>query len=204
MARDPITFVPANVQDDELRESIDMDVENAWQNWREDLMTSETPGTVRICQIPMNDDGAPMPTAKGQVQLGAYPVDQYDYDSLLALIRNKFMKPGEVMAVRLTGYKSGNRGMVFNRTAVVKKEAVAAEAQTQFGEVFTALQAQQAQQAAMFREFMERRDAARPVGTLDWGAILTAAAPIADAPRRHATTWSQTLCESFAAGLTSE
>lgn len=140
----------------------DTDTENAWSQWGEDLKTAQAKGIIRVARIPMNDDGSPNLTKKGQVQLMSVAHDQYNYDDLLDVIRNKFMKPGETMAVRLTGMRQSgtNAGVVpFNRIVMVSRSneplhGGAEERSTQLGEVLAAMQAQQTAQATMLREIL--------------------------------------------------
>lgn len=152
--RDAITLVPSDTVGEF---GPDGDIENAWDQWGEALRNSETPGTVRVAKIPMDAEGNPQANAKGQIQLGAFPFDQYDYDALLAHIRQKFMKPGETIAVRIMGFTSGSRGVQFNRIVTLQREAPQTHdsgGQSNLGEVLTLMQQSQNAQAQMLREIL--------------------------------------------------
>lgn len=155
----------------------DPDVEDAWNDFQSALRDSETPGIIRISQIPMREDGTPATNTKGQVQLGSYPVDQYNYDELLNLIRTKFMEPGETMFVRLTATEPGKQGNRFNRVITVKREKGASGGDTNFGEFAKILRETQEHNTALIRELSAPVQAQR--AGMDWVGMFEKLGPIA-------------------------
>lgn len=151
------------IQGDDMQAPIygdDSDTESAWSQWGEDLKTSQAKGVIRVAKIPTSEDGTPNLTKKGQVQLMSVAHDHYDYDGLLEAIRQKFMKPGETICVRLTGMRQSgsNAGVVpFNRIIMVSRgfETVpVGNDNSQLGEVLAAMQRSQESQAAMLRDIL--------------------------------------------------
>jgi len=97
------------------------DVENAFNDFRENLNQSQTPGEVRAFELPMDDRGV-IQTTKAQVRLGAWPIDAYSFDQLCELLTKEFMDPGAAkMAVRLLSSKPGQSGTQFNKIVVLKR-----------------------------------------------------------------------------------
>ena len=70
--------------------------------------------------IPLDERGNVMATAKNQIRLGSWPIDLYDYDSLCAMLIRDFMPPERVLAVRLVGTQVGQRGVRFNKIVVLR------------------------------------------------------------------------------------
>lgn len=98
------------------------DVYDAFQAWREGFQDSETPGMIRAFRLPMDEQGKPSLTSTGQVRLGSWPVDQYDFDTLCDKILREYMLPTEnVMAVRLIGTLTGKTGVRFNKIVTLQR-----------------------------------------------------------------------------------
>ena len=76
------------VQGDPIPED---DVEAAFTDWKTDLGDSEIPGIIRAYKIPLDDHGHASHSAKNQVRLGSWPVDQYSFDELCD--KTLFMQP---------------------------------------------------------------------------------------------------------------
>jgi hypothetical protein len=135
------------------------DVEAAYNDWRADLMGSETPGAIRAFRIPLDDQGHASHSAKNQIRLGAWPIDAYTFDELCEKIKVEFMLPNEkTMAVRFLGTLTGKGGVSFNKLVVMQRansvtEAVNTAAGT--GSVAEILQAMQNSQAATLRMIQE-------------------------------------------------
>ena len=160
--RAPITFEQADLNDPSEQIGYDGDVEQAWEKWGEALHQSENPGTVKVAKLPLDEKGAPMVNVKGQIQLGAYPFDQYTFEELLDKVRSEFMKPGETIAVRLTGTSAGQVGVKFNRVVMVQRQSGHSENNSQLGEVLNAMQVAQQNQAQMLERILQPRgDAVR-------------------------------------------
>lgn len=142
----------------------DADTESAWQQWGEDLKSANVKGVIRIAKVPMLDDGSgPNLTKKGQVQLFAVPHDQYGLDELLDVVRQKYMKPGETIAIRITGMRQSgtHAGVVpFNRIVMVSRalESAAPSHETSnLGEVLKAMREAQEAQVKFMQDVLARR-----------------------------------------------
>lgn len=162
----------------------DADTENAWQQWAEELKSSESKGIIRIAKVPMQD-GVPNLAKKGQVQLMTVPHDQFTLDGVLDLVRQRFMRPGDTVCLRLTGIRTGGSGhsgvVPFNRIVMVERAAEPDKTETvnsQVGDMVKGILEAQAQQAAMIKDMVEARVPAKPEkerDTLDVVLKLTAA-----------------------------
>lgn len=96
------------------------DIEGAFEEWRGSFDSGEEVGKLRAFQIPLDERGNVMATAKNQIRLGSWPIDLYDYDSLCAMLIRDFMPPERVLAVRLVGTQAGQRGVRFNKIVVLR------------------------------------------------------------------------------------
>lgn len=96
------------------------DIEGAFEDWRSSFDSGEEVGKLRAFQIPLDERGNVMATAKNQIRLGSWPIDLYDYDSLCAMLIRDFMPPERVLAVRLVGTQAGQRGVRFNKIVVLR------------------------------------------------------------------------------------
>lgn len=101
---------------------IEDDVEAAFNDWIDGLKDSEAPGMVRAFRIPLDEQGKPSYSATGQVRLGAWPIDQFDFDALCTKIMKEYMLPTEtMMAVRLMGTIKGKGGASFNKIVMLQR-----------------------------------------------------------------------------------
>lgn len=96
------------------------DIEGAFDEWRSSFDSGEEVGKLRAFQIPLDERGNVMATAKNQIRLGSWPIDLYDYDSLCAMLIRDFMPAERVLAVRLVGTQVGQRGVRFNKIVVLR------------------------------------------------------------------------------------
>lgn len=96
------------------------DIEGAFDDWRSSFDSGEEVGKLRAFQIPLDERGNVMATAKNQIRLGSWPIDLYDYDALCAMLIRDFMPPERVLAVRLVGTQAGQRGVRFNKIVVLR------------------------------------------------------------------------------------
>jgi hypothetical protein len=139
----PTQYEAVRLAPPELLEDVDdADSEAAWDGWISDLKRANGSGLIRAAKLPTDEQGNPLPNSKGQIQLGSWPHDQFDYDSLLAHIRMRFMKPGETIHVRITGTEPGKPGVKVNNIVSLQRDApaVGTDAMTsQLGEVLTAM-----------------------------------------------------------------
>ncbi len=182
--RDAITLVPS----DEAAPTFgnDADTEQAWNGWYEAIQNSESQGKIRVAKVPTNADGSPNLTSKGQIQLLTAPHDQYDFDALCNIIRKDHMEPGETMCVRIMGFREGVKGFEFNRIIMLKRgksQAPQDQANSQLGEILSAMQKQQESQASLMRELMTPREQPPQKSAMDTfaqmaGIIGPIAAPI--------------------------
>jgi hypothetical protein len=98
------------------------DVEAAFYQWKESFEDSETPGHIRAFRIPLDEQGRASHSASGQVRLGTWPIDQYDFDTLCSKIMREYMLPSEtMMAVRLIGTLTGKSGVRFNKIVTLQR-----------------------------------------------------------------------------------
>lgn len=136
----------------------DIDTEESWDQWIEDLKGSEATGTVQVYKLPIDAEGNPN-MAKGarQIFLMSCPHQQYGFDELITIVKTKFMLPGELATIRITGRRSGARGVMFNRIVPVQRESGAApgNASEGGGNVLGVIQAMQ-NQTQRTAEMMER------------------------------------------------
>jgi hypothetical protein len=98
------------------------DVEQAFDEWRKGFEDSESPVTIRAFRIPLDEQGRASHSASGQIRLGTWPVDQYDFDTLCDKLKREFMPPGDtLMAVRLIGTLTGKAGVRFNKIVTLQR-----------------------------------------------------------------------------------
>lgn len=96
------------------------DVDAAFDEWRDSLESGEEPGKIRAYQIPLDERGNPIATAKNQIRLGTWPIDLYGFDELCTMLIRDFMPAEKVLAVRLLGTKAGRAGLQFNKVVVLR------------------------------------------------------------------------------------
>ena len=135
---DTITLVAA---DDPLVRSapgVDNDIEDSFDDWREGLKNTSQSGTVRAYRIPVDDNLVPNGSAKNQILLGSWPVDQYSMEELCQKLKREFMQPHErFMGLRLIGTMSGERGIRFNKLVTVQRPNEEAAPRASGGESVT-------------------------------------------------------------------
>lgn len=102
--------------------TVDEDVQDAFDKWREGLHDTESPGFVKAFRIPLDDHGRASHSASGQIRLGSWPVDLYDFDALCEKIIREFMLPTEqMMGVRLIGTIAGKGGARFTKIVTLQR-----------------------------------------------------------------------------------
>lgn len=102
----------------------DLDTEESWDQWIDDLKGAEATGTVHVYKLPTDSEGnAIMTKGSRQTYLMSCPHQQYTFEELIALIKSKFMQPGEWATIRITGRRSGARGVMFNRVVPIQRES---------------------------------------------------------------------------------
>lgn len=100
----------------------DDDVEQAFDEWKKGFEDSESPGTIRAFRIPLDEQGRASHSASGQIRLGTWPVDMFDFDTLCDKLKREFMPPGDnLMAVRLIGTLAGKAGVRFNKIVTLQR-----------------------------------------------------------------------------------
>lgn len=98
------------------------DVEQAFMDWVDGLKDTDEPGKIRAFRIPLDEQGRASHSASGQVRLGTWPIDQYDFDTLCSKILKEFMLPNEqMMAVRLIGTLADRKGVRFNKIVMLQR-----------------------------------------------------------------------------------
>jgi hypothetical protein len=112
--REAVTYIAA----DDLPQPDDIDA--AFEEWRTGFATGEEPGKLRAYQIPLDERGNPIATAKNQIRLGSWPIDLYGFDELCTMLIRDFMPPEKVLAVRLLGIRTGHAGLQFNKIVILK------------------------------------------------------------------------------------
>ena len=85
--REAVTLIPAADLPPED------DIEAAFDKWRDDLKSVESPGTIRAWQIPIDERGNVSTISKAQIRLGAWPIDLYNFDELCGIIIRDYMLP---------------------------------------------------------------------------------------------------------------
>jgi hypothetical protein len=134
------------------------DVEQAFMDWVSGLQDTEEPGKIRAFRVPLDEQGRASHSATGQVRLGTWPIDQYDFDTLCTKIMKEYMLPTEnMLAVRLIGTLTGKNGVRFNKIVMLQRpntiSAVVAPSQT--GGLGDVLESMQKGQERMMRIFQE-------------------------------------------------
>lgn len=162
----PVTFEAQRMIGTEIDEFVDdPDAETAWDGWISDLKRSASSGLIRVAKLPTDEKGNALPNAKGQIQLGAWPHDQYDYDGLLAHIRANFMKPGETCHIRITGLEPGKPGVKVNQIVTLQRPASSTPveaASSQLGEILGAMREDRAATHTLLKEVMDKQAAPPP------------------------------------------
>lgn len=185
-AEEGVTIEAAGRVDNPLMPLDDLDTEESWDSWIDDLKTSEASGTVRVYKLPLDSDGNPT-MAKGarQILLMSCPHQQYSFDDLIDHVKLNFLQPGEMATLRILGTRSGHRGVMFNRMVPVQRAASGANhspesAGSNVLGVIQAMQTQTRQQTEMLERIMRGERTAEPAAPKEsikeW---LTVLAPIA-------------------------
>lgn len=178
----PVMYDAVRVDNQEVDQVDDPDAESAWDSWIYDLRKSASSGMIRVAKLPTDEKGHPLPNAKGQIQLGAWPHDQYDYDGLLAHVRQNFMRPGETCHIRITGFEAGKPGTKVNQIVSLQRNAVPSPveaASSQLGEVLNAMREDRTATHQMLKELMTTRPEAPPIAPPVFGPAMTEIAKIA-------------------------
>lgn len=134
------------------------DVEAAFDEWRKGFEDAESPGNIRAFRIPLDEQGRASHSASGQVRLGSWPVDQYDFDALCDKIMREYMLPTEnTMAVRLIGTLAGKAGVRFNKIVVLQRPnttgvQAARPAQDGISDIMRSMQESNERMMRMFQE----------------------------------------------------
>lgn len=135
------------------------DVESAFNDWRAGLEETESPGQIRAFRIPLDEQGRASYSATGQVRLGAWPIDQYDFDTLCSKILREYMLPSEtIMAVRLIGTLTSKSGVRFNKIVMLQRPnaqnalAGPASSSSDLSSVLNSMQQGQERMMRMFHE----------------------------------------------------
>jgi hypothetical protein len=175
MGRKPVLIDMGTAENGEIVERPeDEDSEAAWDGWISDLRRSSAAGIIRVAKLPTDENGDPLPNAKGQIQLGSWPHDQFDYDGLLAHIRQKFMKPGETIHVRIMGMETGKPGVKVNNIVSLQRDAApsGSEAVTsQLGEVLLAMREDRAALTNTLQTILTPKEAPSPAPSMFTPAI---------------------------------
>lgn len=104
----------------------DVDSEQSFQEWIDDLGTERAGYTLRCYRLPFNERGQVITNAKGHqaIYLDAFPLDSLNLDELQLTLRRNYMvadKIGVVMPVRCMVFKNGERGVKSNKIIMVQK-----------------------------------------------------------------------------------
>lgn len=157
--------VLANEPDD-----FDPDMENAYEQWREDLGKSHTVATLRVFRIPTNEKGDPVPNARHQAELFSAPLDLYSFEEVINRIRREFMAPGErSMTARLLGIRKRTEnapgGSVFNQIVTVEKgmDENGIGGKESAAEIVRVIQESTRQQMEMLERVMGNRTQQNPI-----------------------------------------
>lgn len=175
----------AEVVDDEATWS----AEEQFDQWRDSLAQAQGNGTIRIYRLPMDDRNQPVNNQGSQILLETVPVDRFDLDGLCAYIRTRYMLPGEkFLAVRITGFRPGQRGIAFNRIVTLQRPNDDTSGDAPHGnpssvELLRAVQEMTERSNARFEALMERLANARannppPDPMAQMTAMISALAPI--------------------------
>lgn len=164
----------------------DIDTEESWDQWIEDLKGSEATGTVQVYKLPIDAEGNPnMTKGAKQIFLMSCPHQQYSFEELISIVKTKFMLPGELATIRITGRRSGTRGVMFNRIVPVQRETGTASSTPDSGGgnvlgVIQVMQNQTRQTAEMLERIMQgnREGSLQPQKPAsetikEWAAILS-------------------------------
>jgi hypothetical protein len=147
-----ISVIPAGFDD------VD-DVENAFNDFRENLNQSQSPGEVRAFELMVDEKGI-IQTTKTQIRLGAWPIDAYTFDELCGMLTRDYMDVGASrMAVRLTASRPGQAGTAFNKIVMLKKRqgASASDAKETTASIMRAIQENNERMLASFRAMIPSR-----------------------------------------------
>lgn len=96
------------------------DIDAAFDDWRKAFDAGDEPGKLTAYQIPLDERGNPIATAKNQIRLGSWPIDLYEFDELCAMLIRDFMGPEKLLAVRLLGSRKGTAGLQFNKVVILR------------------------------------------------------------------------------------
>lgn len=160
--RKPITFVPREDQDAEDITGPDLtaDEDNAFESYRQSFVGEEM-GSIRVSRVPVEQMRAGQ--SKGSIK-GAFlfttEADRYTFDELLTRLRDEY----GTGSYRITGVRSGQRGLAFNRIVDVERVAsVVTPATVAASSEMAAIVSQMA--ALMERQTQQMAEILRPVVT---------------------------------------
>jgi hypothetical protein len=146
----------------------DPETEAAFEQFKEDLRTHNTEGTLWVYRMPLDDRGELIANAKNSILFTA-PIQRYSLEELVSKVQSEYMLPGErKTCIRIAGTKKGERGVRFNTVMIVEvstrvPEVKADPARESIGELMRALQDQQKATVAMVREMLTQHPAAPAV-----------------------------------------
>lgn len=167
---------------------LDDDAQFAYETFRDALTQSQSPGTIRIYRLPMNEQNIPVSNSGSQIYLDSVPMDRYEFDGLISMLRTKFMRPGEdLLPVRLMGMIQGKRGVAFNRIVIIQRindatpnvPATTAPDPSTLLRAFAEMQERSAQRMEALFERMTARPSAPALDPMSqMTGLITALAPI--------------------------
>jgi hypothetical protein len=140
----------------------DPETEAAFEQFREDLRTHNTDGTLWCYRMPLDERGDLIANAKNTILFTA-PIQRYSLEEVIARVQSEYMVAPERRAcIRIAGTRKGERGVRFNTVVMVEISARAAEvtkdpARESIAELLRALQDGQKATVAMVREMFTQQ-----------------------------------------------
>src|SRR6266404_3406975 len=105
----------------------DPETEAAFEQFREDLRTHNTDGTLWCYRMPLDERGDLIANAKNTILFPA-PIQRYSLEEVIARVQSEYMVAPERRAcIRIAGTRKGERGVRFNTVVMVEISARAAE-----------------------------------------------------------------------------
>jgi hypothetical protein len=143
----------------------DADIDEAFIEMQQAFQKAQSPGQLRVFRVPLDENGNPAPKAQSHFFLASYQIDQYSYDELMAVLKARFMKPGETMTVRVCATRPNQRGYVINRMMTIVRESepdTAPGGIGQLGDVLRMMQESNQKTSEMMERILTPKNEAQP------------------------------------------
>lgn len=153
------------IQDPTLEQQFEQDIEDKFRAWQTAFTNPESPGKVTVYEVPLDAQGRAQHSAGGQIRLGAWPADAYNFDDLCTIIIRDYMDPKkELMGVRFIGTRQGEQGVRFNSVTILRRPRAdnslipTTTPKNEFSEMIQTMQESNERMMRLFQSMMQPRE----------------------------------------------